>query len=145
MTASHLSMTRPAGLRPAGDARRRGQAVAAAGVLAVAGAIHVVAGFDHLPEYMPFAAAFFGMAAFQLLAAAALARGTATDALRGAIVGLSVAIAALWAVSRLVGLPIGPEPWQPEAVGVQDAVCTVAELLAAVLTLRTGRAAARPH
>lgn len=144
MTASHLAMTRPAGLRPAAEARRRGEAVAVAGLLAVAGAIHVVAGVDHAPEYLPFAVAFFAMAAFQLLAAAAVARGTTTDALRGAIVGLSVAVAALWAVSRLVGLPIGPEPWQPEAVGVQDAVCTAAEVLAAVLMLRMGRAAARP-
>jgi hypothetical protein len=38
------------------------------------------------------------------------------------------AMVAVWAVSRTAGLPIGPEPWTPEAIGALDVVATGLEL-----------------
>jgi signal transduction histidine kinase len=37
-------------------------------------------------------------------------------------------IVLLWVVTRTVGLPIGPEPWQPETTGALDVLATVLEL-----------------
>jgi hypothetical protein len=51
----------------------------------------------------------------------------------------SVAVIAAWTVSRTAGLPFGPEPWNPESVGLIDALATADEaalaLLAGVRTL----------
>jgi hypothetical protein len=44
----------------------------------------------------------------------------------GAVVNLGVAAA--WVLSRTVGMPIGPEAWTPEAVGVVDVVATLFEV-----------------
>jgi hypothetical protein len=41
--------------------------------------------------------------------------------------GANAAIAAIWVTSRTVGLPIGPQPWVAEPVGVVDAIAVVAE------------------
>jgi hypothetical protein len=38
-------------------------------------------------------------------------------------------------VTRTVGLPIGPERWSPEAVGVADVVCAALEATVVVLML----------
>ena len=39
----------------------------------------------------------------------------------------------VWAISRTVGVPLGPHPWTPEAVGVVDVLSKVDELAAIVL------------
>lgn len=44
----------------------------------------------------------------------------------GAIANLIVAV--VWAMSRTTGIPIGPEPWTPEAVGWHDVIATLNEL-----------------
>ena len=49
----------------------------------------------------------------------------------GAIISLAVAV--LWIVSRTSGLPIGPEPWTPEAVGAVDSIATANEVVLALL------------
>jgi hypothetical protein len=38
---------------------------------------------------------------------------------------------ALWAVTRTVGLPTGPEVWTPEAVGRADVLCVLLEVVSA--------------
>lgn len=38
------------------------------------------------------------------------------------------AMVTIWVASRTTGLPVGPEPWTPEAVGVIDVVATGLEL-----------------
>lgn len=115
--------------------RKRGVTVAL--LLALAGGIHLAVAPEHVSEYLPFGLAFYGMAALQLLAALAFAAGRTPVAVRRATVALSLAIAALWATSRLVGLPIGPEPWLAESVGFEDALCTVLEVAAAAVILAT--------
>ena len=42
------------------------------------------------------------------------------------------AIIAVWASSRTIGLPIGPEAWMPEAVSTVDVAATLMELLLVV-------------
>jgi hypothetical protein len=37
---------------------------------------------------------------------------------------LSAAVILLWLVSRTAGLPVGPEPWEAEAVGTADLLCS---------------------
>jgi hypothetical protein len=45
----------------------------------------------------------------------------------------NAAIAAVWAISRTVGVPIGAHPWRPEPVGELDAISTLDELGAVLL------------
>jgi hypothetical protein len=111
----------------------RGRAVVIALLLAAAGAIHLVAAPEHLREFTLFGLAFYAMAAVQFAAAAAFGLGTPSVAVRRAAIVLSLAIAALWATSRLLGLPVGLEPWVPEPVGIEDALCTGLEILAAAM------------
>ncbi len=44
----------------------------------------------------------------------------------------NTAVIATWAVSRTVGVPVGPEAWTPEAVGGADLVATMLELVLVV-------------
>jgi hypothetical protein len=93
-----------------------------------AGIMHAVASEQHLEEW-PLAAAFFAVLMTAQLALGAWlwarpGRGTLILATAG-----SLAVVALWAVSRTTGLPFGPEAGHPEAVGVLDAM-TVADEIA---------------
>ena len=54
-------------------------------------------------------------------------------------------IAALWAVDRIWGLPLGPDRWEPEPVGFGDLVTSGFEVLlvaACIVLLVRGRGAA---
>ena len=65
--------------------------------------------------------------------------------------GLAVnaGVVAIWVVSRTTGLPFGPEPGTPEAIGVPDVTATGFELvIAAILVVRlvpSGAARLRRH
>ena len=84
------------------------------GLSAGAGAIHLYAIPEHLKEYWPFAAFFAGVAAFQAAwALAVLARPQ--RGLYGIGAVASAGLITLWALSRTSGLPLGREPWHPEA------------------------------
>lgn len=41
----------------------------------------------------------------------------------------------VWLLSRIFGLPFGPEPFQPEAVGWKDLLATYDEIAVVVLVL----------
>ena len=83
---------------------------------------------DHLREYLLFGIFFAVVGAAQLGAAVALLRPTRRLAV-GVATG-QVLLVALWLVSRTTGLPIGPQPWTPEEIGVADVACVGLELLA---------------
>ena len=117
----------------------RGRGAVVAAFLAVAGGIHLQAAPEHVAEYPVFGLAFYAMATAQLLTASMFATGPASHRLRTATIVLSVGIAVLWAMTRIVGLPIGPEPWQPERVGLEDSLCTLFEVLAATVLLGSDR------
>jgi hypothetical protein len=46
---------------------------------------------------------------------------------------LNVGVALVWLWSRTTGLPVGPEAWEPEPVGLLDVQASVDEILVAVL------------
>ncbi len=95
-----------------------------------AATIHFAVIQPHWDEYVPFAIAFAITGVFQLAwAAVVLVRPGRLVLLAGVVVNLGVA--AVWVLSRTAGLPVGPEPWTPEAVGVADVVSTIFELVIA--------------
>ena len=90
-----------------------------------AAAIHFALGPHHVEELGALGLGFYLAAIIQVIIPAALlvARHRAGRAFRSIVlagVGVNVVILAAWAVSRVVGLPAGPEPWIPEAIGVAD-------------------------
>ena len=99
-----------------------------------AAAIHFVVAPDHVHEYVPFGVFFFIVASAQVLLAVELvARPSRSLAVVGTLG--SLALVALWAVSRTTGLPIGPAPWTPEDIGLTDVVCSAMEVVSALLFL----------
>lgn len=97
-----------------------------------AAAIHFVVAPPHFREYLPFGAFFVAIACAQVIAAVELlARPTRRLALFMCF--SSVGLIALWFASRTVGLPIGPQPWTPEEVGLTDVICNLLEMLSVVL------------
>jgi Na+-transporting methylmalonyl-CoA/oxaloacetate decarboxylase gamma subunit len=108
-----------------------------------AGLIHVAAAVTHLDEYALYAIFFEALAVVQFGWGVALYRSPSRRLLVfGAV--LSVLVVALWVVSRTAGLPIGPEPWRPEAVGALDALASADEALLAALTAARLRGSGRP-
>jgi hypothetical protein len=66
------------------------------------------------------------------------------------VIGLagSLSLVLLWAVSRTTGLPLGPDPGVPEAVGTPDVLAVACELVTAAscaLALTPRRALALPR
>jgi hypothetical protein len=105
-----------------------------------AGLIHVAAAIGHLDEYVLYAVFFAVLAAVQFGCGIAVYRAPSRALLRAGAV-MSLLVVALWIVSRTSGLPIGPEPWQPEPVGLIDAVASADEAVLALLAaawLRSG-------
>jgi hypothetical protein len=103
-----------------------------------AGLVHLAVVQEHLDEYWLYGTFFAVLGTAQLLwAVAALARDRAPW-LRTIAYG-NLAVVALWAVTRTVGLPIGPEHWEPEAAGRADVLCTLLEVAVAGLLLVAAR------
>ena len=97
-------------------------AVAAVASAAAAG-IHFAVTPEHFREWWGFGAFFVVVATAQLAWAAFPAKawiGIAGNAL----------LVALWVVSRTRGVPFGPEPGTPEAVGPLDLASVLLELTA---------------
>ena len=111
--------------------------VAAACSVGAAG-IHFAVTPEHLAEYRPFGLFFIAIAILQALwAILALRYPRRSLLLAGAAANL--ATLALWAFTRTKGLPIGPEPWTPEALGLLDAITAVFEVgLVSSLALALG-------
>jgi hypothetical protein len=100
-------------------------------VSAVSAWVHAAAIRPHLEEYRPFGVFFIIITALQVAwTFGILLRPGRRLFVLGAIG--NAALALLWLVSRTKGLPIGPEPWTPEAVGWADLLSTVCEVVAAV-------------
>jgi hypothetical protein len=96
--------------------------------LAVIGAlIHIGAAVDHWAEYHLYTVVFAAIATLQVLWAVLILRG-ASDRILVAGCVLQLGTAALWAVSRTVGVPLAPTAWVPEEVGLPDLMETLGEL-----------------
>jgi hypothetical protein len=47
----------------------------------------------------------------------------------------NVLVVLVWTLSRTVGLPVGPDAWQPEAIGFADMMATLDELGIAMMAI----------
>jgi hypothetical protein len=100
--------------------------IAAACSVGAAG-IHFAVIPEHLAEYRPFGLFFVAIAVLQALwAILALRYPQRSLLLVGAAANL--ATLTLWVFTRTKGLPIGPEPWTPEKLGLLDAITAVFEI-----------------
>lgn len=110
--------------------------LAAAGLLAAAGGLHLAA----LPGQLnasTVAGAFFAVtAAAQLLGAVVLATRPSSRTILAVISG-NVAVLTLWVLSRTAGLPTGGELGLREPFGLLDGFAAAAELLVVVAGLAT--------
>jgi hypothetical protein len=108
----------------------------------ISAATHAAATVEHVSEYVPFAIAFAVLTVLQVAWGAwALTRPTVGLLLAGA--AGSLAVCAVWALSRTTGLPIGPEAGEPEAIGALDLVATGTEIALVAVVAWVYVAAAR--
>jgi hypothetical protein len=108
--------------------------VLVAAVAFIGGLIHVGAGVDHFGEFPLYTLVFCLLAAAQLTWAAMLLRHPSR---RVMLLGcaLQLGIVLLWALSRTVGVPIAPQAWVPEQVGVADLVETIGEIATVIAVM----------
>ncbi len=116
-------------------AERRWDLLLCVGLAAGAALIHVSATVDHARYALLFSVFFACLVAAQLAWAAALLITPSGGVLRAGLL-LNAGVVAVWAFTRTLGPPLGPEPWHPEAVGVLDALATIDEL--AIVALLCG-------
>jgi hypothetical protein len=108
-------------------------AIIAALLVLASSVVHAAVIGDHLEEWAPFGVAFAVVTCAQ---AAWVVLVWRTPLRRRLLIAGAVGNAALvvvWAISRTVGLPVGPQPWQPEAIGAADLLCKLDEVMAVVL------------
>ncbi len=104
----------------------------ACGLAWITGLIHVLAAIQHLDEYALYALFFIVLAITQCAWGVAIYRAPSRKLLSAGAI-LSLAVVALWIISRTSGLPIGPEHWTPEPVGALDSIATGNEIVLALM------------
>jgi len=117
-----------------GTPQERSQTIVTACAISIAaGFIHAVAMVDHFDHHWLYGVFFLVVTYFQVLWALWVYRhpGDHRALTAGAIV--SLAIVAVWLVSRTVGTPVGPDAGDPESVGAMDVVATLDQLVLAGL------------
>ena len=111
------------------------QRLTLAGLSGAAAAIHGWVIPEHLDEYPIFGLFFAAVTVFQAAWALAIIRRP-TQVLRRLAVGMSGGLIGLWALSRSVGLPLGPTPWTAEPVTFIDGLaCTLEAAMIVALAL----------
>ena len=102
-------------------------AVIAAVLSLAAAGIHFAVLGEHLEQYVLFGVLFFALGWFQLIwAQIYLVWPRRSVAAVAVVVNLGAIL--VWAASRTVGLPIGPEAWIPEQIGFPDLLATSFEI-----------------
>jgi hypothetical protein len=102
--------------------------------LVCAAMIHLAVVGPHLAESTLYAVFFVGVAIAQLVAAMALTMVRHRRLVLAIAVGNAIVIV-VWALSRTVGLPIGPTPGVAESVSLPDVLATIAEAAIVALSL----------
>ncbi len=92
--------------------------------------VHFAVAPEHFAEWWGFGLFFVLCAEVQLGWALLLGRIRSKRMLAVGIAG-SLALVAVWALSRTTGLPFGPEPGVPEEIGLPDVVSVILELITA--------------
>jgi len=109
--------------------------ILAAGLLGAA-VIHAAVTPQHLTEWGAAGAFFIVLTLAEVAAAAAV---LAPGRLRVSALAVAAVVSAgpllVWTVSRTSGLPFGPEPFQPEAIGVADVLSCALELTTLTIAL----------
>jgi hypothetical protein len=126
---------------------RPGRADPAVRLLVVAllagGVIHLAVMPAHLREWWA-AGAFMGVAGLSQLGGAILvARRASRHLLALAGIG-SAALLAVWATSRISGLPFGPQAGRAESIGAADLISVLLDVLVLVLVLAARRGVRLP-
>jgi hypothetical protein len=103
-----------------------------------AGIIHLAAVSEHVAHWWLHGVFFLVLGVVQIGWAVQAMEGGPLPVPREYAV-LNAAVIGLWFVSRTTGLPWGPEPWQAEAVGTADLLCSALESVVVVLLVRTMR------
>lgn len=115
-------------VRATAESTRELAKVCPAMLSAAAGLIHLAAAYSHFGESALHGAFFIGTGLAQLAAAALLAYRSSTWILAATASGNAL-ILAIWVMSRTTGIPLGPEAWIAEPVGIADAVASALELV----------------
>jgi hypothetical protein len=113
-----------------------------------AAAIHFAVIPDHLEEWWAFGLFFAVLGWFQAVWPVAYVNRPSRR-LAWIAISVNLATVVLWAWSRTVGLPVGPEPGMPEGIGAADLIATALELalvlgLLATRSLTTGQSGDAP-
>jgi hypothetical protein len=103
-----------------------------AALLVGAGAIHIAMAPSHLGESAIEGAGFIASAWIQVALAVAVLVRPARRVL-AAVIASSLALIAVWAVSRTAGLPFGDHAGHAESVTVVDGICVALEAVAIVV------------
>jgi hypothetical protein len=103
-----------------------------------AGVIHLAVVSEHAAEWWLFGVFFLVLGVVQIAWAAAAMEGNELPVPR-LFATLNAAVIGVWVVSRTIGVPVGPEPWVTEAVGVADVIATSLEAVVVVLLLTARR------
>jgi hypothetical protein len=106
--------------------RRTWHVALAVSSLGAAG-IHFGVMGEHFQESIAFGLFFAVVAWGQALWAVGILVASSRALLLAGFVG-NAAVVAIWVISRTVGLPLGPEPWTAEGVGVADLTSTILEI-----------------
>ena len=105
-----------------------------AALSACAGLLHATVIREHLSEYWLFGAFFIVAASMQVIWAAMVLRRISRTLILAGAAG-NAAVVLLWWTSRTIGLPLGPEPWRPEAFGVINIAVAAIEMALVALCL----------
>src|SRR5829696_2318373 len=105
----------------------------AVATLAGSASIHASVTAEHFEEWFAEGAFFLLLQVVEMVLALAIAGRRATRNTYKAAIVASIATIAVWAVSRTVGMPIGPDAWTAEPVGRSDAISTLLELMTAAV------------
>jgi hypothetical protein len=102
-----------------------------------AAVIHVSAAISHAGESGLYTLFFALLAPIQLGWGLLMCRSPSRRLLLAGCL-LSLAVVVVWAMSRTFGMPIGPKPWHPEAVGLVDSLASLDELTIVLLAWSCG-------
>jgi hypothetical protein len=108
------------------DAARRAH-LWAAGLAAGAGLVHALAGEGHFSAWWGYGLFFLAVSICQLVGGAALLFWSDRRLYRTGIGGTAIVLL-IWAISRTVGVPIGPDGAGPEPIGALDGISVALEV-----------------
>ena len=99
-----------------------------------AGLIHLAVVSEHVSEWWLYGVFFIVLGVVQMAWAVQAMAGGPLPVPR-LFAAMNAAVIGLWLLTRTTGLPVGPTPWEAEAVGTADLLCSALEAAAAVLVM----------